>query len=157
MVSEKIKSLTITSTSVEAIDFVKYDLCIAVPDLKYFNKFFNTLLEARTSTDNFNYIILSPYMNRASTCIGVPLMEHRACLGYNRHFAVDYYENGKAKKVAVDWLSSLSDAQYDMLVAGIKSKSSLYKKPVEMNNITMKDGTHPIRYSVDSGEIPEDT
>lgn len=155
MASEKIKSLTVSAASVKDIDFAAYDLCVAVPDFRHFNKFLNTLLEARAGSVNFNYIILSPYMNRASACIGVPLMEHRAWLGYNRHFAVDYHEDSEVKKVAVDWLTSYIDAQYDLIVSTTAPKSALYKKPIEMDNITMKDGTHPIRYSADDGKIPE--
>lgn len=155
MVSGRIKSLTISATSVKNIDFAAYDLCIAIPDFRQFNKFLNTLLESRASNLDFNYIILSPYMNRASACIGVPLMEHQAWLGYNRHFAVDYHENDVVKKVAVDWLTSYGDAQCNLLVSTTATKSTLYKKPIAMNNITMKDGTHPVRYSVDDGKIPE--
>lgn len=157
MVSEKIKSLTVSAAAVKNIDFAAYDLCIAIPDFRHFNKFLNTLLEARADNVDFNYIILSPYMNRASACIGVPLMEHRAWLGYNRHFAVDYRESSEVKKVAADWLTSYIDAQHDLAVSTTAPKSALYKKPIEMNNITMKDGTHPIRYSADDGEIPENT
>ena len=155
MASEKIKSLTISAASVKDVDFAAYDLCVAIPDFNHFGEFLNALLDARKSNAGFNYIILSPYMNRASTCIGVPLMERRAWLGYDRHFAADYGENGEIKKVAADWLTSYPDAQRDLIASTTAPKSALYKKPIEMDNITMKDGTHPIRYSADDGEIPE--
>lgn len=157
MMSEQIKSLTVSSTLVKDIDFAKYDLCIAAPDFKNFNDFLNRLLKVRAYNENFNYIILSPYMNRASACIGVPLMENKVWLGRNRHFAVDYCGQDKIKKLAVDWLTSYSDAQHDLFMSGSNTRASLYKKPVEMTNITMKDGTHPIRYSADNGKIPENT
>ena len=155
MASEKIKSLTISAASVKDVDFAAYDLCVAIPDFNHFGEFLNALLDARKSNAGFNYIILSPYMNRASACIGVPLMERWAWLGYNRHFAADYGENGEIKKVAADWLTSYPDAQRDLIASTTAPKSALYKKPIEMDNITMKDGTHPIRYSADDGEIPE--
>ena len=142
----------------QEVDFTQYDICVTNPPFSMYGEFINTLLDSK-----IDFIILAPFLNRVNPCIGLPLMLKKCYLGYGRKIRMNFYnptaENKfKTKLVAVDWITTFDDAQKEInklpLTNGFKYEN--YKDDfVIMQNITMKDGTHPIRVESFRG-IPDE-
>ncbi len=144
----------------QEVDFTQYDICVTNPPFSAYKNglFLNTLLNSK-----IDFIVLAPFLNRTNPCVGLPLMLKTCYLGYGRHLSLNFYnptENNqfKTKTVAVDWLTSFSDAQDEINKQQLRNgfKYENYKNDfTAMKNMTMKDGTHPIRADKFSG-IPDD-
>ena len=138
------------------VDYSKYDVCITNPPFSLYPEFMKRVV------GNIEFIVLAPFLNRANPSIGLPLMLQHIYLGKGRELALDFVNPTKenkynSKKVACDWLVSWDDAQKEVNknYHGSGIKYELYKDEyVEMSNMTMKDGTNPIR--VPSKLFPED-
>jgi hypothetical protein len=123
-----------------------------------YSEFLSTLINAK-----IDFVVLAPYMNRVSPSVGLPLFLRQCYLGYGRMMPLNFYnataENEyKRKAVACDWITTFDDAQKEIdktrLLTGIKYEE--YKDEYnEMENMTMKDGTHPIRINRYTA-IPDD-
>ncbi|MCL2860887.1 MAG: adenine-specific methyltransferase EcoRI family protein [Firmicutes bacterium] len=132
------------------IDYSQYDICITNPPFSGYRKgeFIQTLLKAK-----INFIILSPFLNRANPCVGLPLYLKQCYLGYGRKMRMNFHSptlanNYNEKLVACDWLTTFNDAQNEIdkkrLRTGIKFEEYRDDYPI-MENMTMKDETNPIR------------
>jgi hypothetical protein len=140
------------------IDFSKYDICITNPPFSMYPEFLSTLINAK-----IDFVVLAPYLNRSSSSVGVPLFLRQCYLGYGRMMPLNFYNataenNYKRKAVACDWITTFDDAQKEIdktrLLTGIKYEE--YKEEYyEMENMTMKDGTHPLRMN-SMNAIPDD-
>jgi len=140
------------------INFSEYDICVTNPPFSMYNEFLEKLLASE-----IDFIVLAPFLNRANPCFGLPLMLKRCYLGYGRKIRMNFHNptsknNYKSKLVAVDWITSFYEAQNEIdntrLASGFKYSD--YKDDfVVMENMTMKDGTHPIRVNSFRG-IPDD-
>ena len=143
-------------TPFQDIDYSKYDICITNPPFSLYGEFMKCLV------GNIDFIVLAPFMNRNTPSVAVPLMEHKAYLGFGVHLALKFDNPTKnnlthIKSVACDWLVSYPEAQAERnrnyKATGIKYET--YKDEfIEMPNMTMKDGSHPIR--VGGSAYPED-
>jgi len=140
------------------IDYSKYDICITNPPFSLYDEFMKTLINAK-----IDFIVLAPFLNRANPCVGLPLFLRQCYLGYGRcihpNFINPTIDNEyKTKIVACDWLTTFDDAQKETdktrLRNGIKFEDYKDEYPI-MENMTMKDGTHPIRANKFSA-IPDD-
>jgi hypothetical protein len=90
-------------------------------------------------------------------------MLRKCWLGYGRHLNLNFYNptaknKFKTMTVGVDWITTFNDAQLELdktrLVNGIKYET--YKDDYrQMENMTMKDGTHPIKVNKYTA-IPDD-
>lgn len=144
------------------VDYSKYDICVTNPPFSLYSEFLDTLLKYK-----IDFIVLAPFMNRANPCFGLPLMLGQIFLGHSADTKAGYipmcFDNPTAKnkfntkKVACDWITTFNEAQLNRnkrkLITGIKYE--LYKDSYsEMPNMTMRDGTHPLRVACDA--IPED-
>ena len=142
---------TSRGVSFDEVDYSKYDLVITNPPFSLYSSFMECI-------GDIDKIIIAPFMNRVAPCVAIPLMERRAYLGYGRHLAMNFNNptGGKGKKVAIDWIVSWPDAQYEVdnldLSTGIKYDKSFYK---EMPYMTMKDGTKPLKIK-SVADIPDD-
>lgn len=138
------------------IDYSKYDVCITNPPFSLYKEFMNCIV------GNIDFVVLAPFMNRVTPNIGLPLMLRQAYLGFYNCIHINFYnptiENEyKEKKVCCDWITSYSEAQEERNNRSWKTGISydLYKEDYkEMPNMTMKDGTHPIK--VGMGTVPDD-
>ena len=139
------------------VDYSKYDLCITNPPFSLKSGFMKCIV------GKIDFIVLLPLLSRVNSNVGLPLMEHNAFLGFGVNlpltFANPTKENNYSgeKSVACDWVTSFSDAQDERNARHFKSgvKYDIHKDEyVEMVNMTMKDGTHPIR--VRTSTYPED-
>lgn len=145
------------------IDYSKYDICTTNPPFSLYTEFMETMLAS-----GIDFIVLAPFMNRNTPNVGLPLMLGKAYIGTSGNSDAGYiamnFTNPTAtnryhtKKVACDWITSFSEAQEERnrLLANNTTgvDYDLYKEEyVEMPNMTMKDGTHPIRVPADS--IPD--
>ena len=138
------------------VDYSKYDICITNPPFSLYGEFIKCIVE------NIDFIVLAPFLNRVNPNVGLPLMLRQAYLGKGRELALDFVNPTKenkygSKKVACDWIVSWDNAQKEVnknyRSSGIKYE--LYKDEYSVyTEITMKDGTHPIR--VPSKQFPED-
>lgn len=114
--------------------------------------------------DNIDFICLSPFLNRVTPNIGLPLMLKKAFIGFSGNANSSGYlqikfvnvinEYNTTKNVACDWITSFNDAQLirDRIIQyNDNIKYNTYKDlyPI-MNGMTMKDGSHPIRVPVDA-------
>ncbi len=162
----KIKSITASGFNpatgkgirFQEVDFTQYDICVTNPPFSLYNEFLQTLLDSK-----IDFIVLAPFLNRANPCVGLPLMLRQCYLGYGRKIRMNFYNptatnKFKTKLVAVDWITTFDDAQKEInklpLTNGFKYEN--YKDDfVIMKNMTMKDGTHPIRVESFRG-IPDD-
>lgn len=140
------------------INFKGYDICVTNPPFSMYGEFIGKLL-----TSDINFIILAPYLNRANPCVGLPLMLKKCYLGYGRCIHPNFYNptaknEYKTKIVCCDWITTFKDAQIKIdetrLLNGIKYKD--YQDDYfEMENMIMKDGTHPIKVGKYTA-IPDD-
>lgn len=162
----KLKSLTASGFNpaigkgipFQNVDYSDYDICVTNPPFSLYSVFLETLFKAE-----INFIILAPFLNRVNPSIGLPLMLRKCWLGYGRHLNLSFYNptaqnEFKTMTVGVDWITTFNDAQLELnktrLVNGIKFET--YKDDYrQMENMTMKDGTHPIKVNKYTA-IPDD-
>ena len=139
------------------VDYSKYDICITNPPFSLYADFMNCIV------DKINFIILAPFNNRNSPCVGLPLMLRKAYLGSGIEIHMEFNnptkENGYngTKIVNCDWIVSYPEAQMERNAKHYKSgiKYADYADEYEvMPNMVMKDGTCPIRVSMST--YPED-
>ena len=138
------------------VDYSKYDICVTNPPFSLYAEFMQAIV------GRIDFVVLAPFANRNCPCVGLPLMLKQAYLGHNIMQAMNFNnqtkENGYVSKaVCCDWVVSFPEAQRERNGQGHKSGISYdtYKDEYErMENITMKDGTHPI--IVKLGTIPDD-
>ena len=138
------------------VDYTKYDICCTNPPFSLYKEFMNCIL------GNIDFIILAPLLNRNAPCCIEPIMLHKAFLGHGIELHMSFSNPTKenqynVKIVNCDWITSYPEAQQQRNDIHYRSGISyeLYKDEyVEMPNMTMKDGTHPIRVSMST--YPED-
>jgi hypothetical protein len=138
------------------VDYSKYDICVTNPPFSLYKEFMNCLL------GKIDFIILAPFLNRGAPCCGVPLMLKQAYLGFGVEVHAEFQNPTKdnkfnVKHVNCDWLTSFPEAQEGRnnrhFKSGVHYEDYKDEWP-EMPNMTMKDGTHPIRVSMST--YPED-
>lgn len=140
------------------VDFKKYDICVTNPPFSLSKEFMEKLISSK-----IKFIVLAPFLNRINISIGLPLFLKQAYLGFGRHLGLNFYNPNstnkyKSKIVCVDWVVSWPDAQNK--IDAIHYKNGFlydkYKNDFEiMENMTLKDGTHPIKVN-SIGAIPDD-
>lgn len=114
-------------------------------------------------SSKIDFIVLAPFLNRANPCVGLPLMLKQCCLGYGRDIHPNFYnptaKNAyKTKVVCCDWITTFPDAQLEIDKTRLRNGFTYqnYRDDyVVMENMTMRDGTHPIRTNKYTG-IPDD-
>lgn len=139
------------------VDYADYDICITNPPFSLYGEFMKYMIDERDiriNTDNpFNFIILAPFLNRVNPNVGLNLMLRKCYLGYNRAVPMaflnpDKSASLKSKKVAVDWITTYSDAQDKLNNTRIETgiDYNLYKEDYSiLTGMTMKDDlSHPI-------------
>lgn len=138
------------------VDYSKYDVCVTNPPFSLYPAFMKAIL------GKIDFIVLAPFMNRANPSCGLPLMLWQAYLGFGVHIGAEFQNptkdnKFKVKSVACDWLTSFPEAQDERNARHFRS-GVLYEdyrgEWPEMPNMTMKDGTHPIRVGMST--YPED-
>lgn len=160
----EIKSITASGYNPETgkgypfqdIDYSKYDVCITNPPFSLYAEFMSCIV------GKIDFVVLAPFLRRIGPCVGLPLMLGRAYLGYYTNMGINYrnptVENEyTSKTVNSDWITSYPEAQEERNKMDWKTGVSyeLYKEDYkEMPNMTMKDGTHPVK--VGRGTIPDD-
>ena len=131
----------------QQVDYSKYDICCTNPPFSLYADFMKCIV------DKIDFICLAPFLNRATPNIGLHLMLKKVYLGYGCDLHDMMFDNLtkdgiKRKSVTVDWITSFSDAQDERNELHYNPNINYedYKEyyPV-MENMTMKDGTHPIR------------
>ena len=147
-------------TPFQEVDYSKYDICVTNPPFSLYPEFMECIV------GHIDFIVLAPFMNRANPSIGLHLMLKQAYLGTSAncergYVKLNFSNPTKANKyntktVACDWITSFSEAQDERDCKVYKSgiDYELYKDDYkEMPNMTMKDGTHPIK--VPCNAIPD--
>lgn len=139
------------------IDFSMYDLCITNPPRSLYSNLVESIV------GKIDFIILSPYLNRSHTIPSLQLMLKQAYLGKGRRIKPTFQnteleDTPISKDLCCDWLVSYPDAQLEVdstrHTTGVKY--DLYKNMYQvMENLTMKDGTHPIKIN-SIRAIPDD-
>lgn len=133
------------------VDYSKYDVCITNPPFSLYGEFMKAIV------GKIDFIILAPFLNRCHPCIGLPLMLKQAYLGFGVELHMTFDNPTKAnnysgtKVVNCDWITSFPEAQEERNAKHFKSGIlyEIYADEYEsMTNMTMKDGTHPIRVSM---------
>lgn len=138
------------------VDYSKYDVCVTNPPFSLYAEFMKAIV------GRIDFVVLAPFVNRVGTSVGLPLMLKQAYLGHkiqtHMNFVNPTKENGyKSKVVCCDWITSFPEAQEDRNAQNWTSGISyeVYKDDYEfMENMTMKDGTHPM--IVGAATIPDD-
>jgi hypothetical protein len=138
------------------VDYSKYDICVTNPPFSLYKEFMSAIV------GRIDFIVLAPFAHRVGTIVGLPLMLKQAYLGHkiqtHMNFVNPTRDNGyKSKVVCCDWVTSFPDAQEERNGQSYHSGISyeLYKDEYEfMENMTMRDGTHPM--IVGAGTIPDD-
>lgn len=138
------------------VDYSKYDICCTNPPFSLYSDFMKAIV------GKIDFIVLAPLMNRANPNVGQPLMLKQAYLGHGIELHMNFNNPTKENKyntkiVNCDWITSFSEAQDERNARHFRSGISyeLYRDEfVEMPNMTMKDGTHPIRVSMST--YPDD-
>lgn len=162
----KIKSITASGYNpatgkgiqFQEVDYSQYDICVTNPPFSLCDEFMQTIIDAK-----IDFIVLAPFLNRVNPCIGLHLLKRECYLGYGRKIRMNFINPTKdndyhTKLVAVDWITSFDDAQLEINKTPLQNgfKYEDYKDDfVEMVNMTMKDGSHPIRVN-DFNGIPDD-
>lgn len=162
----KIKSITASGYNpatgkgipFQEVDYGDYDICVTNPPFSLYGEFLDTLFKA-----GIDFIVLAPFLNRVNPSIGLPLMLRKCYLGYGRHLNLNFYNpevknKFKTMTVGVDWITTFKDAQLELNKTRLKNgfNYELYKNDYpQMENMTMKDGTHPIRVNRYTA-IPDD-
>ena len=165
-VNWKIKSITASGYNpangkgipFQTIDYSHYDIVVTNPPFSLYTEFLQKLFIA-----GIDFIVLAPFLNRVNPNIGVPLMLRKCWLGYGRHLNLNFYNptaknKFKTMTVGCDWITTFQDAQLELnktrLVNGFTYQA--YKDDYrQMENMTMKDGSHPIRVNRYTA-IPDD-
>ena len=141
----------------QEIDYSKYDICITNPPFSLYAEFMRAIV------GKIDFVVLAPLMNRNAPCVILPIMLGQAYLGHGIELHMLFNNPTKAnnysgtKTVNCDWITSYPEAQQERNAKHFKSgvKYEIYKEDyIEMPNMTMKDGTHPIRVSMST--YPED-
>ena len=136
------------------VDYSKYDICITNPPFSLMDEFVKTLLGNDYSQKKCEFIFLAPFMDRVCPNIGLPLMLNKLYLGFGRHLGLTFDnfidDSGipKKKGVACDWIVSYPEAQDEVNKAANPPELHYedYKEDFQIfQDITMKDGTHPIK------------
>lgn len=139
------------------VDYSRYDLCITNPPFSLYSTFMESIV------GKVDFIILAPLLNRIAPSIAEPLMLKQAYLGFGIELHMTFNNPTKennysgTKVVNCDWITSFPEAQNERNAKHYRSgiKYEVYKNEyVEMPNMTMKDGTHPIKVSMST--YPED-
>ena len=142
----------------QEVDFSAYDLVITNPPFSCYSDFMKQVV------DKVDFISIAPFLNRVAANIGLPMMLKKVYIGksgdeYGGYSSIDFITIGGTKvNVGCDWITSFSEAQSERNIRlhnssnGIKFDSQA--DYLVMENMTMKDGTHPIR--VPSKDYPED-
>ena len=140
------------------VDYSKYDICCTNPPFSLYAEFMKTVV------GKVDFIVLAPFLNRVTPNVGGYLFKREAYLGYGAGIPDMNFYNPitnnlyKTKIVAVDWITSFSDAQ-DERNEELSDKQTgvdynIYKDEYEiMENMIMKDGTKAIR--VPAAQIPD--
>lgn len=140
------------------VDYSKYDICCTNPPFSLYAEFMKTIV------GKVDFIVLAPFLNRVSPNVGLPLMLKQAYLGYGAGIPDMNFYNPitnnlyKIKIIAVDWITSFSDAQDERNIE-LQDKQTgidynIYKNEyIEMENMIMKDGTKAIK--VPATQIPD--
>lgn len=139
------------------VDFGKYDVCVTNPPFSLYSKFMNYVL------GKIDFILLAPFINRATVSEGVPLMLSKIYLGFSANSSCGYLalnfsnpvlDNAyNTKMVACDWITSFPEAQLERNAhpSLLCIDYELYKDEYEeMENMILKDGTHPIKVKTDA-------
>jgi hypothetical protein len=142
----------------QEVDYTYYDLVVTNPPFSLYGEFLKKIID-----EKIDFIVLAPFLNRVNPSIGLPLMLRKCWLGYGRHLNLNFFNptvNNKFKTMTVgcDWVTSFNDAQLELDKTRLKNgfKYESYKNDYrKMENITMKDGTHPIRVNKYTA-IPDD-
>ena len=134
--------VTSEGTKYQDVDYSKYDICITNPPFNKYREFTNSVV------GKIDFIALTPTFNRNNPCVGLYIMLGQAYLGFGTHLPLTFITPTGTKSVACDWITSFPEGQAkrnrELPKTGIKYE--LYKNEyIEMPNIIMKDGTHPIR------------
>lgn len=140
------------------INYEEYDVCITNPPFSLYGEFMKCIV------GKIDFICLAPFLNRVNPNVGLPLMLKQAYLGHNVYLALNFYNptsdnEYKNKAVACDWITSYPEAQGARNKEKHNHRSGVcyadYKDDyIVMENMTMKDGTHPIR--VPATMLPDD-
>lgn len=131
----------------QSIDYSKYDICITNPPFSLYATFLETIL------GKIDFILLAPMLNRAVYCEGLPLMQGKLFLGKGRRLRLNFNNPTKenkysTKQVQCDWITSFPDRQREvdktLYSTGISYEQHKHRF-FQLENMTMRDGTHPIR------------
>lgn len=138
------------------VDYSKYDVCVTNPPFSIYKNFMNSIL------GKIDFIVLAPFLNRSASWQGPAMQEGICYLGFGVEVHADFQNPTKenefiVKHVNCDWLTNFPEAQEKR--NNMHFKSGVYYEDYkdewpEMPNMTMKDGTHPIRVSMST--YPED-
>lgn len=131
----------------QKVDFTQYDICITNPPFSLYGEFMQAIV------GKIDFICLAPFLNRVTPNIGLPLMLRQAYLGTRRQFGGHFRNPSsdnqyKDKLVLCDWITSFNDYQLEVNDKHFNPHIDYetYKDEyLVMENMTMKDGTHPIR------------
>lgn len=140
----------------QSVDFSKYDVCVTNPPFSLYGEFMAAIV------GKIDFCVLAPFLNRSVLAVALPLYKKQAYLGHIIHLNLDFSnptpENRYGvKTVSCDWLVSWPEAQAERNKAPRRTYISYedYKDEYQtMENITMRDGTHPI--IVSAGTVPDD-
>lgn len=138
------------------VDYSEYDVCVTNPPFSLYAEFMRAIV------GKIDFVVLAPFANRNCPCVGLPLTLKQAYLGHKIQAHMNFVNPTKdsdyqSKVVCCDWLTSWPEAQIERNKQNWRSGISydVYKDDYEfMENMTMKDGTHPI--VVGAGTIPDD-
>ncbi len=138
------------------VDYSQYDVCITNPPFSIYREFMDCIV------GKVDFMVLAPFRNRNLLSIGMHILKGEAYLGFGRVVKMDFINpteenNYETKEVTCDWVVSWDDAQKRVNELDHHSNTSyeLYKDSYEFcENMTMKDGTHPLR--VPATRVPED-
>lgn len=138
------------------VDYSKYDVCVTNPPFSLYKDFMNSIL------GKIDFIVLAPFLNRNASWQGPAMQDGTCYLGFGVHLDAEFQNptkdnKFKVKHVNCDWLTSFPEAQEERnnrhFKSGVHYEDYKGEWP-EMPNMTMKDGTHPIRVSMST--YPED-
>ena len=172
----KIKSITASGYDAttgrgikfQDVDYSQFDLCLTNPPFSLYKEFMTCMMAEYDRRDRninpFDFIVLAPLTNRQCPNVAEPVTVRKVFLGYNRDTHIlfrnpdEQATHDKKKSVDIDWITTFRDAQDEVdqypLLTGVKYDT--YKDIYfEMQGMTLKDGTHPIRIQ-DKRAIPED-
>lgn len=130
------------------VNFSDYDIVITNPPFSIYPIFMKQLIDSKV-----DFIVLAPFLNRVTPSVALPLYLRQAFLGYNINKGMSFVNptpENKYKKhaVAIDWITSFPFAQAERNNNRNRTfiEFEKYKDDyIVMKNMTMKDGTHPLR------------